>query len=248
MAAESAPSARCCHAAVWTGEEMLIWGGDDGWPLGGVARYDPQADAWTPLPPGGDVAGGGAIVKGMWTGTEFIVMGGFLTGPERRFVLGARWNPISDAWTPLSSNGAPERSLRFAAPSLAVWTGNRVIAWYSEGMVSGRQWSAAYDPARDTWEPLSVEGAPAPRYNSAAVWTGREMVILGGGVSDRSAVRGIRILDDAGAYAPATGTWRRFRGPARYYLTAVWTDSEIIVFGGAGGSGGGRYLPPCSLP
>ncbi len=44
-----APGARDHHAAVWTGTEMIIWGGfiNDGiTPTGG--RYNPVTDTWTP--------------------------------------------------------------------------------------------------------------------------------------------------------------------------------------------------------
>ena len=43
----NAPSGRAGHTAVWTGSEMIVWGG--WWPLsfntGG--RYNPSTDSWT---------------------------------------------------------------------------------------------------------------------------------------------------------------------------------------------------------
>src|SRR5207245_604031 len=44
------PTPRISHTAVWTGTEMIIWGGGFGSPFtptntGG--RYDPSTDAWT---------------------------------------------------------------------------------------------------------------------------------------------------------------------------------------------------------
>src|SRR5438552_6202246 len=41
----NAPSARCSHTAVWTGGEMIVWGGDFLLNTGG--RYNPSADSWT---------------------------------------------------------------------------------------------------------------------------------------------------------------------------------------------------------
>src|SRR5881628_123349 len=44
------PQARFDHTAVWTGTEMIIWGGDCGGfscpPTGG--RHDPAYDTWNP--------------------------------------------------------------------------------------------------------------------------------------------------------------------------------------------------------
>ncbi len=40
---------------VWTGTEMIVWGGND-WlflgDLGDGARYNPATDSWTPIDPG----------------------------------------------------------------------------------------------------------------------------------------------------------------------------------------------------
>ena len=44
----NAPAARYLHTAVWTGSEMIVWGGRrlrDGLNTGG--RYNPGTDSWT---------------------------------------------------------------------------------------------------------------------------------------------------------------------------------------------------------
>ncbi len=45
----TAPADRAGHTAVWTGSEMIVWGGQDfsGF-LGDGARYNPTTDSWTP--------------------------------------------------------------------------------------------------------------------------------------------------------------------------------------------------------
>jgi hypothetical protein len=43
-----APSARNSHPAVWTGSEMVIWGGFDGTSvLNSGGRYNPATDIWS---------------------------------------------------------------------------------------------------------------------------------------------------------------------------------------------------------
>jgi len=72
-----APSARYSHTAVWTGAEMIVWGGSDDHPpdfdTGG--RYNPGTDTWTSTStinaPSGRVAH-----TAVWTGGEMIIWGG----------------------------------------------------------------------------------------------------------------------------------------------------------------------------
>ena len=47
----NAPIGRFAHSVVWTGSEMIVWGGRDqnGTPLNTGARYNPNTDTWTPI-------------------------------------------------------------------------------------------------------------------------------------------------------------------------------------------------------
>jgi N-acetylneuraminic acid mutarotase len=89
-----------------------------------------------------------------------------------------------------------------------------------------------YNPAGNTWTPVSTAGAPAARIWHTAVWTGTEMIVWGG-----NNVGGI--LGDGGRYNPAGNSWSPVStagAPApRYQHTAVWTGSEMIVWGGYNG-------------
>lgn len=80
MTSANAPQARMFHTAVWTGEEMIVWGGkytsggewielDDG------AHYNPSTDKWTTM----DNTGAPSpryMHSAVWTGNEMIVWGG----------------------------------------------------------------------------------------------------------------------------------------------------------------------------
>jgi hypothetical protein len=74
----SAPSARFEHTAVWTGSEMIVWGGGVS---GGVTntggRYDPDNDSWTATSTT-NAPDGRYLHKAVWdwTGSEMIVWGG----------------------------------------------------------------------------------------------------------------------------------------------------------------------------
>lgn len=105
LSAAGAPSARYNHGAVWTGTEMLVWGGigagDAPAKLGDGARYQPSTDTWTsisgnwaPAPRSGHAA--------LWTGTEMIVAGGAVCPPAKCIGAGpgSSYHPTTDTWTP----------------------------------------------------------------------------------------------------------------------------------------------------
>ena len=85
----------------------------------------------------------------------------------------------------------------------------------------------------DTWTPTS--GPPDGRAGHTAVWTGTEMIVWGGVRSLSS----ITPFNTGGRYNPSTDNWTTTsttNAPAgRYGHTAVWTGSEMIVWGGIAG-------------
>jgi N-acetylneuraminic acid mutarotase len=70
-----APTARQYHKAVWTGSEMIVWGGYNGGPLNDGARYNPAGNSWTAVNPTGAPTAR-RYHTALWTGSEMIVWGG----------------------------------------------------------------------------------------------------------------------------------------------------------------------------
>src|SRR5262249_60594155 len=79
LATTNAPSPRSLHAAVWTGTEMIVWGGTHGRPRSAFVndggRYNPSTNTWTPLPPSPLRPRIGAAAG--WTGADVVIWGGF---------------------------------------------------------------------------------------------------------------------------------------------------------------------------
>jgi N-acetylneuraminic acid mutarotase len=237
-----APTPRQLHTAVWTGSAMIVWGGQDydGNSLGDGGLYNPTLNSWTA------VTTNGAPVKrvwhtAVWTGTNMIVWGGNngLGGPGTIMNTGGSYNPSSNSWTVVTTNGAPSaRQLH-----TAVWTGSQMIIWGGDG---GINTGGVYNPSSNSWTTVTTSGAPVGRGYHTAVWTGSEMIVWGGESASG-------LLNDGGRYNPANNSWIAVTttgapGP-RFFHTAVWTGTEMIVWGGTSNNGvnvlndGGRYNP-----
>src|SRR5947208_2314986 len=143
----------------------------------------------------------------------------------------------------LSGPGSDTKSLDFFLRS-AVWTGSEMIVWGgaapSPSLTGGR-----YNPSTDSWTATSTATAPPARVFHTAVWTGIEMVVWGGCANDNCS----QLSVFGGRYNPQTDSWiftSNTNAPSpRYDHTAVWSGSEMIVWGGFDGSNrvntGGRY-------
>src|SRR5262249_34195267 len=125
------PSARQNAAAVWTGSEWIVWGGEtpDSTPaqLDTGGRYDPALDLWTATSRT-SAPTGRALHRATWTGDAMIVFGGSDTsgGPTSS---GGRYVPASDSWLPVSAVGAPDP--RYSQSQ--AWDGGGLIVWGGQG-------------------------------------------------------------------------------------------------------------------
>ena len=77
-----APTPRTEASAVWTGTEMVVWGGTNGVSLRSGGGYDPSTDTWRPTSEGANVPTARTGHTAIWTGTEMIVWGGVSGGLE----------------------------------------------------------------------------------------------------------------------------------------------------------------------
>ena len=198
----NAPSPRVDSAAVWTGSQMLAWGGRsfDGTFFGDGARYTPASDSWTTLA-SASAPSPRAFHTAVWSGSEMIVWGGSSAFGSGFLNDGARSNPTTNTWSALPSANAPSARIGHTA----TWTGSQMIVfggWYQAyGNFLGV--GARYNPSSNSWSPISSSGAPSARANHSAVWTGTDLVVWGGCCSSSG-----QPLSDGASYDPATDTWR----------------------------------------
>ncbi len=226
------PPARELHTTVWTGSEMIVWGGFDGATYHSTgSRYNLALNQWNPTSSVG-APDGRYDHTAVWTGSEMIVWGGDNGG---RLSSGGRYNPDLDTWAPVTLVGAPTPR----STHTALWAGAEMVVWGGNGDANVRT-GGRYNPLAETWTPTTLSGAPSARSNHTAVWTGNEMIVWGGDL----------LIGTGGRYRPTTNSWAptsTIGAPeGRYFHSAVWTGDEMIVWGGAGGANlatGGRYDP-----
>jgi hypothetical protein len=179
-------------------------------------------EGWTELPLPPEVRDGMSVV---WAGSRLLAWGGCDPTVEDHCeptADGFGFDPVTQSWSPLES--APVAgALADAIGTEAIWTGQEAIFLLAtENRLEGQ----AYDPATDSWRTIAT--APlASRSEAAAVWTGSEIIVWGGGVPDHpTAVSGA-------AYDPIDDTWRRIAdAPIELNLmSGMWTGREMLVFG-----------------
>jgi N-acetylneuraminic acid mutarotase len=251
----AAPQSRGMTTAVWTGHEMLIWGGVNGdrAVINSAGAYDPVAKKWREVNTV-DAPTPRRYHSSIWTGTEMIVWGGD-DSPQSFHALGdgARYDPATNKWSPMSQVGAP--SARYA--HTATWTGREMVVWGGAGCGAGPRGpiycgdGARYDPITDKWSAMTTVGAPAARVGHTSVWSGNLILIWGGASPDCGS--GAGHCADGAIYDPAADTWQPMSGvgaPAeRASHVAIWADDRMLVWGGVTGhqgfpvGDGGEFFP-----
>ena len=254
----NAPAARMRHSAVWTGSRMVVWGGDAGgdprypaviYATGGA--YDPIADTWTTLPGAPfDPVVGDAIRrtghKAVWTAYGMVVVGGSdgYNNQDENFPRTiARLSADLTTWT--ISPPSVTSSLGRFGHCLATDGDRRVFLW-------GGQSQTVQDPIGvgmliDAFT-LSVgfiddADQPVPARNSSIVWSGKEFIVWGG--TDPIGLP----LGGGSKFNPAGGYWTPLShgGPIMTTPhaghTAVWSGTEMLLWGGTTNQFGERYNP-----
>ncbi|HJQ98998.1 MAG TPA: hypothetical protein VJ826_11845 [Candidatus Polarisedimenticolaceae bacterium] len=235
------PTRRIGHAAVWTGSELIIWGGmfeqlptrsyfSDG------KRYDPATDTWTPLPASPLQAR--VYPSAAWTGDAVLIWGGGMYPVTTTYTIysnGALYDPILNTWTS-TPTGAPAARWKAAAVKI----GNYVVV-YGGQLLSSNQVTvfptntgARFNVTTRTWASMSASPLPSNVLtttagslgNRAWFWTGSQ------GAGYIPSIDGWSLMLGTG---PMPGN---LAGPV-----VLGTDREVIVWGGGDTNAGAAFNP-----
>lgn len=120
-----APISLFGHAAIWTGSEMIVWGGNNSSSLNTGRRYNPTTDSWRPLPTASAPLSRYAHTA-VWTGQEMMIWGGYNNpnnGSSSYLNSGGSYDPTLNNWSIASDSSAPAQRSGHSA----VWTGSEIL-------------------------------------------------------------------------------------------------------------------------
>ncbi len=231
-------------SAVWTGRELLVWGGESGTDGEDLhadgAAYDPGTGRWRTLPPSPLSARAGQAAS--WTGTEMIIWGGYDRVSAHRFAVtssGAAYDPATSTWRRL-----PPAPLSPRAGAIAVWTGSALILLGGQpaaltGTVHSYGDGASFNPALNRWQHIAPPAPPNghPLTWRAAVNASTELLAWSEWAQSRRT--GPDTGTDSGgvdlfAYREDTGQWRLVPPAAGMLPDAeevLWTGQFALVRG-----------------
>jgi len=170
---------------------------------------------WSKLPPSPLGKRDFPIVA--WTGRELLEFGGLIKSGLADD--GAAFDPATGRWHRIAGIGS--RHLGFAAAP-SVWTGHQLFV--SNGLLTG-----LYNPVANRWTQTRPPAAMYGLFITAAVWTGRDVIVAGVGTNSNAGRLAV------GAYNPATGRWRMITPalpaahPAQFADMTV-TNTRLILW------------------
>ncbi len=222
-------------AAVWTGSEMIIWGGltHANYAINTGKIYNPDTDSWTSISTT-NAPEGRSSASAFWTGSKMIVWGGW--NGINYLATGGVYDPLSDTWTTISTTNAPSARLGYGT----VWTGSKMIIWGGCVLGTGTvNTGYIFDPATNTWSTISAVNAPEGRAAFSSVWTGSKMIVWGGQTQNSAGI-GLTELNTGGVYDLAGNSWTATtltNAPAARHTTGLWINSRLFIWGWSGLAG-----------
>jgi hypothetical protein len=209
---------------VWTGSEILIYGGDSF-----LYRFNPNNETWAKTK-GTNNPGLIFGPSGIWTGTEFIIWGGYksITGLQNR---GFKFNPQTNIWTEISTTNAPEgregHGVFWDGTQMCLFGGQRVFNTINDTLIY------KYNPNTNTWSSIVMNFAPSQRFNFATIRIGNEILIFGGLAPNGSG--GLMPPNNRLSYNYLTNSWSTLNNITEELIysdaSAVSVGSRVLLFG-----------------
>lgn len=207
--------------------------------------YNPVTDDWRIFGNNPTAFTASMGSKSVWTGTEWIVWGGYFNNGNNN---GFRYNPVTKTFLAIPTTNQPEARTEFALH----YSANKLIVWGGVLTATGTYTNTGgmLDLTSNTWVATSMTNVPSIRRDFTSVRnTSNQSILVWGGNA------GAGVTNSGAALNPSSNTWTALsttNAPAaREGHTAIWTGTEMIVASGRVPStpsyiylnSGGRYNP-----
>ncbi len=250
-------SPRLGQAVVWTGTDMIIWGGNDDasntkpHATSDGAAYNPTTNSWTRLSASPLAARTQAIA--VWTGDEMIVLGGqpaIVTDAEPDFTDGAAYDPAKNDWHKLPLPEPPAHH-QLTWDTAAQAGPNQLLAWSQWALsrrtgpnsaeLSGGADLFRFDESSRRWTNVAAAANALPSVEEA-IWNGEQAIVRGDTVNCGACSRPF-IPEATALYDPATNSWTRLLPDplSSDHMTSTWTGGALFSFNA--GSQSGSIVP-----
>jgi hypothetical protein len=217
------PETREGAAHVWTGSDLIAWGGcaadvlDDCDPTADGFAFDPATQTWAKLFEA-PIASSEAV--GAWTGEEAV----FLRFRDDRPLDGAAYDPSAESW-----HRIPAAPIHGEYGAAEVWTGSELVVFGGgERNEPSAANGAAYDPGANAWR--SIPHAPVGLNATNGMWTGREVLVFGSLLDNRNHAATQTAV--GAAYDPDRNRWRELPPSALspQASSAVWVGDRMVAW------------------
>jgi N-acetylneuraminic acid mutarotase len=230
VARSSSPRIRSFHHSLWTGESMIVLGGDVKQSIsretsvGGI--YFPESNLWRAIksPFSNDISY--KYQSSVWTGKKVILWGGFDYGDDAPVNKGYAYNYKTGRWKEISNEGAPSARSGHSA----IWFKNKMYVFGGYDEKDFLSSVHSYDPREDLWSELAdlPENIDPRAYATAKVFN--DKVYLWGGMNAEGTINTGWIFD------PSQDLWEKMAEneelKGRISFTSVVTNDSMIIWGG----------------
>jgi len=116
----------------------------------------------------------------------------------------------------------------------AVWNGTEMLIWGGRNNLNKMDSILfRYNPNTNSWSQIIGINSPSGRVGASAIFANNNIIIFGGGCLNGYCD------DKTWRYNITTNTWHPIQNnnvspTSRYLHSAIWTGSEMIIWGGSG--------------
>jgi hypothetical protein len=228
--------------AVWIDTGLFVYDGGDYNTQRRGAIWNRSTRTWSPI----NLTGAPQSISAFglaWTGTKVVLWGGMTTqGIVTVSRQGWLYDPATDSWSQMSSNGSPAARHQ----PIVQWTGTHVSVFDGTSFLAtntttglGHLDSGLWDPTTDTWTVVPFRNLATPAgAGTRAVWAGNGLLAFGG--STESSTNSARY----NFWAPPATEWPATPcslSGARRFSSLVWTGTSAVTWGGQDGANAGPY-------